>query len=226
MEGKIERKCNACKNAIEIDRSNVQGVVYYKKLYYHTVCFCELADKRSKLKSGKITAWKDALDHVEDLERAAKELITHQRVVEPRIKRDTDDLNDYLLKQYNVKAVPSTNFWRSVNELQNGFYKGRRCKKVPLETLLGAWKWGQRHLDEINKRNKRNHKGPKDDDERILYDFAILVSKIPNYLAYKAKQDAMQAKTKTITHINYDNMQRTENMQEGLDDISDLLDDF
>jgi hypothetical protein len=226
MEGKIERKCNACKNAIEIDRSNVQGVVYYKKLYYHTTCFCELAEKRATLKSGRVTDWKSALDNVEDLERAAKEIITHNRVHQSHIKRDTDDLNDYLLKQYNVEAVSSSNFWRSVNELQNGFYKGRRCKKVPIEILLEAWKWGQRKLDAIHKQNQMRHKGPTNGEARISYDFAVLVGKIPNYLAYKAKQEAAQAEIKTAIRINYDNMQRTEGGHEGLDDISDLLDEF
>lgn len=227
MERKLERKCNACKSIIEIDRSNVQGVVYYKKLYYHTVCFCQLAEKRSTLKSGKVTEWKNALDNVSELEREAKEIITHNRAVQPTIKRDTDDLNDYLLKQYNVKAISNARFWMAVNELQNGIYKGRRCKKVPVDTLLDAWKWGQRHLDEINKTNKRNHKGPEDDYARIPYDFAILVSKIPNYLAYKAKQEAEHAAVKiNAMHINYDNIQQVDIQTEGLDDISDLLDDF
>ena len=72
-----------------------------------------------------------------------------------------------------------------------------------------------------------NHKGPENDEQRIPYDLAILVRKIPNYLAYKAKQDALQAEVKMpAPRINYDNMQRTEIKHEGLDDISDLLDEF
>lgn len=224
MKKVIDRKCNACKQSIKIHRDNVEGVVHHKNFYYHTVCFCELAEHKAKLKSGKPAEWQSALEHIEDLEREAKELITRNSA---RPARRTDCLNDYLIAQYNVSAVPNSSFWMAVNELENGFYKGRRCKKVPVETLLEAWKWGQRKLDEINKKNKIHHRGPQDDSSRILYDFAILVTKIPNYLAYKAKQEAEQAAAKVNTsHINYNNIQKTSTQMEGLDDISDMLDDF
>ena len=74
-----------------------------------------------------------------------------------------------------------------------------------------------------------NNKGPKDDGARLLYDLSILVSKVPNYLAHKAKMEALQVEVKKETklnHINYDSMQRTEIKHEGLDDISALLDEF
>lgn len=224
MKITIERKCNACKNAIQIKRNNVQGVVYYKKFYYHTACFGEFAERKSKLKSGKPSEWKDALEHIEDFEKCAVELLS---INNAQPKRQTDDLNDYLLEQYNVSAVSNANFWRTVMELQKGIYKGKRCKKVSIDTLLEAWKWGQRKLNEVDKRNKMNHKGPENDLQRISYDLAILVNKIPDYLAYKAKQEAIKEDAKVqSTHINYNNMQRTEIKYEGLDDISALLDEF
>lgn len=224
MKINIQRKCKACKGAIDIDRNNVQGVVYYKSFYYHTNCFCELAERRSVLKNGKITEWKNALDHVEDFENEAKDILSAEPKVRPR--RDTDDLNDYLIGQYNVTAIPS-HFWIAVENLQKGFYRGKRCKKVSIDTLLAAWKWGQRKLDDVNKRNKMNHRGPKDDVQRISYDFAILVNKIPDYLAYKAKQEAAKEEVRTQSpRINYNNLQRTEVKQEGLGDISALLDEF
>lgn len=223
MKINIQRKCNACKGAIDINRNDVQGVVYYNKLYYHTNCFCELAERRSALKSGKPAEWKNALDHVKDFEQAAVDALSADS---PRAKKDTDDLNDYLIEKYNVTAIPS-HFWMAVENLQKGFYRGKRCKKVTIDTLLAAWKWGQRKLDDINKRNKMNHKGPKDDVQRISYDFAILVNKIPEYLADKAKQEAAKEEIRTqSTRINYNNLQRTEVKQEGLGDISALLDEF
>jgi hypothetical protein len=73
------------------------------------------------------------------------------------------------------------------------------------------------------------HKGPKNDEARLVYDLAILVNKVPNYLAHEAKIKALQEEAKKetkINHINYDSMQRTEIKHEGLDDISALLDEF
>ena len=223
MKINIQRKCNACKEAIEINRKNVQGVVYYKKLYYHTTCFCELAERKSYLKNGKPTEWKDALDHIEDFEKDAANAVG---VNGTKAKRNTDDLNDYLLEQYNVTALPG-NFWMAVTNLQKGIYRGKRCKKISIETLLEAWKWGQNELNKINRYNKASHKGPTDDNQRIAYDFAIVVRKLPNFLAHKAKQDALREEVNAKnTHINYDNIQRTETQCDGLDDISALLDEF
>lgn len=226
MKITIERKCNACKNAIQIKRNNVQGVVYYKKFYYHTTCFCEFAENKAKLKTGKPAEWQDALEHIDEFEKHASELLSINNV---KPKRETDDLNDYLLEHYNVSAISNSNFWRTVMELQKGIYKGKRCKKVPINILLEAWKWGQKKLNEVDKRNKMNHKGPENDLQRISYDLAILVNKIPDYLAYKAKQEAAEAerkiKCKETINIDYSKI-KTVNNTSGLDDISDLLDDI
>lgn len=221
MKKVVDRKCNACKQPITIQRDNVQGVVYYKELYYHTTCFCELAQRRSQLKRGKPVEWKDALDNVEEYERYAREILS----VRLPYKGAKDDLNDYVLSQYNVTAIPGR-FWQVVADLNKGIYKNKRCKKVSTEILLEAWKWGQKKLNEIDKYNRAHHKGPTDDQQRVVYDLAIIVGKIPNYLSYKAKNEAAKEEAKTITHINYDNMQRTDSRQDGLDDISDLLDEF
>lgn len=215
------RKCYLCKQAIPFNRRNITGIVFYKDHYYHTECFCNYAKKRIESGTSKSSEWKNALDSLAQLESKTKVILT-SRTAHRGAK---DDLNDYLLSQYNVIRIESR-FWQVIEDLGNGLYKGKRCKKVSVETILGAWKWGQHKLNEINKQNKMNHKGPENDTQRIPYDLAILVGKIPNYLAYKAKQDAMIEEVKTpMPRINYNNMQRTEIKQEGLDDISDLLND-
>lgn len=217
----ITRKCYACKQEIPVDKKNIVGIIFYKNNYYHMDCFCKLAEEKSTSSKGKPQEWKDALDNIEDLEKKTKVLLT-SRIAH---RGATDDLNDYLLSQYNVVEIGSR-FWQVISDLNNGLYKGKRCKKVSTDTILGAWKWGQHKLNEINKQNKMNHKGPENDDQRIPYDLAILVRKIPNYLAYKTKQDAQQAEIKTQTpRINYDNLYIAAVKPEGLDDISDLLDD-
>lgn len=231
METVMERKCTECKNKITISYDDIRDVIYYKRLYYHDSCFCASAEKKLNGKCRNKAEWQDALDTIEEIRQYTKMYIKSHWPKEKkddttRVKRETDDLNDYLLSHYQVTAVDNRNFWRSVRELANGRYKGKKCRKVSLDDLLGAWKWGQRKLDDISKYNKAHHRGPSDDNERIPYDFAILVKKMPNYLAYKAKQDALMEEAKIkITHVNYDSMIRTEVKHEGLDDISDLLDD-
>lgn len=216
------RKCTACKQPIEIQHDRIRGVVCYKKFYYHTACFCKLAEEKSRSTRGKPADWKNALDNISELEAETRNVLRqHWGDVEAK-----DDLNIYLLSQYNVTRVPDR-FWQVVAELSNGIYKQKRCKKVSTQTLLEAWRWGQRKLNEIDRYNKMHHKGPTDDSQRILYDLGVLVGKIPNFLAYKAKQEALQEEKKvTNTRINYNNMQRTEVKHEGLDDISALLDEF
>jgi hypothetical protein len=96
--------------------------------------------------------------------------------------------------------------------------------------LYETWKWGQNQLNKIDKQNKMNHKGPANDEVRILYDLAILVRKVPNYLSYKAKLEAQQAEAKRElekTRIDYDNVQKVKiENNNDLDDISGLLDDI
>lgn len=215
----MERKCAKCKGTIKIDHDSIIDIIFYKKLYYHKACFCELATERSQSKRGKPEDWKSALNNVFVLEADTAKML--------RGLCARDDLNIWLLDHYDISAVPSR-FWQVVADLECGKYKGKRCKPVTMETLFGAWKWGQRNLDNIARNNKMKHTGPQSDDVRIAYDLAVLVSKIPNYLAYEAKMSAVKEdeKQKTESHINYNNVQKAEVKHDGLDDISALLDEF
>ena len=218
------RKCNACKQPIEIDKSNIHDVVYYKKLYYHSGCFVELATKRSRSKSRLTAEWCSALEHVGDFEKDAKTVLTSRLVY----KGAKDDLNDYLLAQYKIVSAPDR-FWQVLADLNNGIYKRKRCKKTPTDVILETWKWLQKDLDDIARGNRLNHRGPTDDKQRVLYDFAIVVNRIPEFMTYKAKQEAAEAerqlsKNETV-NIDYSKIKAT-TMDKGLDDISDLLDDL
>lgn len=220
MSDIILRKCGGCSDTIEINRNNIVDVLYYKNKYYHSKCFCEIAEKRSKAKRSTALEWKSALDSLLDIEADTSKMLESAWT--------KDDLNEWLLNNYNVTAVPSR-FWQMIADLERGVYKGKRCKAISMKTIFGTWKWGQNKLNTINRINKMGHKGPKDDEARLLYDLAILVNKVPNYLAHKAKIESLQEEAKNetkINHINYDSMQRTEIKHEGLDDISDLLDEF
>ena len=213
------RKCQACPQPIEIDMSNINNVVFYKTGYYHKTCFCELAKQKANSKRGKPADWQYALDNVSELELDAK-----NRLQYPFVK---DSFNEYLLQNYNVVAVPDR-LWEVAGFLEKGKYKNKKCKPISIKILFEAWQWGQHKLNKINNNNKMSHKGPTNDEERILYDLAILVRKIPNYLAHKAKVDAVQAaaKTEAVSRINYNDVQKAEVKPEGLDDISAMLDEF
>ena len=222
MKSVVERKCNACKGVVKIDRENASDVIYFKKLYYHKQCFIEMAERKSKQKRGSKQQWIDALENLKELEDATKQMLVDQMLM----VRDTDELNNYLLQHYNVTTIDSR-FWQIVRDLGNGIYRNKRCKKVDLDTLYGAWVWGQHNLDKINKGNQQNNRGPKTDMERLFYDIAILVKKIPQYLEYKARHEAMMAEQKRNANhpkINYNNVQQVESKNHGLDDISNLLD--
>lgn len=214
-------KCGACTDPIVVDRDHTSNVVFYKTRYYHSKCFCAIATKRSQSKSKCASGWKEALDNILVLEADTK------KKLEYRIAHD--DLNAWLLNNYDIVEAPRR-FWEYVSDLSKGTYKGKKCRPVSTETLLEAWKWGQKKLDSIARNNKMNNTGPADDNARIIYDLTILIGKIPSYLAYKEKQKAAEIERKNSIkddiRVDYSKIKAASNNNSGLDDINDLLEDL
>lgn len=218
MPDVILRKCGGCSDTIEINRNNITDILYYKNKYYHSKCFCDIAEKRSKTKRSTATEWQAALDNLWELEADTKKMLESAWV--------KDDLNEHLLSNYDIAAVP-TRFWQIVADLGNGTYKGKRCKPVSMETLLGAWKWGQKKLDGIERNNKIKRTGPQSDESRIAYDLAVLVQKIPVFLRWKEKQKAAKQEMARITQDNDIDMSRIgQAKQTSRRDMSDISDDI
>lgn len=215
------RKCAACPKPIEIDKEHTSNIVYYKKKYYHSNCFYDLATKRSQAKIKSASEWKDALDNLWELEADTKKML------ESALTKD--ELNDWLLAHYDVAVVPSR-FWQIVADLERGIYKGKKCKSVPMETLLGAWEWGQKKLDSIAKNNKANRRGPQNDESRLVYDLAILIGHISDYTKYinkiKSAEIERENKRKEEIKVDYNKIKTSSNDNHGLDDINELLDDL
>ena len=215
------RKCAACPKPIEIDRNHTSDIIYYKKKYYHSNCFCDLATKRSQAKIKSALEWKEALDNLWDLEAETEKML--------KSSITKDELNDWLLSHYDIAVVPSR-FWQIVADLERGVYKGKKCKPISMEMLLGVWKWGQRKLDEISVRNKANNKGPKNDAERINYDLSIVVGHVADYIKYmnkiKSAEIERENKRKEEIKVDYNKIKTSSNDNHGLDDISELLDDL
>ena len=213
------RKCTKCKQEIYFDLDNISGIVRFNNLFYHSNCFVEYCKGRAA-KSGS-PVWQKYIDDMTPFENAAKEKINY--------KKNKDDFNVYLLKHYDVTEIP-TRFWNVVADLENGNYKQKKCNPVSIKTLFEAWRWGQVKLDSINRKNKINGTGPKNDEQRVAYDLAVLVGKIPLFLKAKAKRDAEEAERvaqeKNKVKIDYNHINNTQAKTEGLDDISNILNEF
>lgn len=215
----ITRKCAHCKGEIEIEKGNINNIVFFNKLYYHSNCFEAMAKKKAVTKRGKPQMWQDALDRLWELEVETKKMLESYIV--------KDELNSHLLENYNITMIPNR-FWQVVSELEMGKYKGKRCKPVDVKVLCGCWKWGQRKLNEINQYNKSNNKGPVDDNARLMYDLAVLIGKIPNYLNYKEKQNATKNEMKYsgIFNDDIDMSKIGQGKQIKRKDISDISNDI
>ena len=215
------RKCGACPKPIEIDKEHTSNIVYYKNKYYHSSCFCDIATKRSQSKIKSASEWKEALDNLWEIEAETEKMLKSSIA--------KDELNEWLLSHYDIAVVPAR-FWQIVADLKRGVYKGKRCRPISMEMLLGVWKWGQRKLDEIARSNKMRCKGPTNDADRINYDLSILINHISDYEKYLARSRAEETNKQTqkeTTKINYNSVSnRSETKYEGLDDISDMLDEF
>lgn len=217
----ILRKCGACPDPIEIDRNHTSNVVFYKKKYYHSKCFYDLATKRSQAKIKSASEWKDALDNLWELEADTKKMLESALV--------KNELNEWLLTNYDIVVVPSR-FWQVVADLERGVYKGKKCRPISMEILLGTWKWGQKKLDSIARNNKANHKGPQNDEARLAYDLAILIGHISDYTKYinkiKSAEIERENKRKEEIKVDYNKIKTSSNDNHGLDDINELLDDL
>lgn len=217
------RKCNHCKGAITIERGKLDNIVRFQEgkqfYYYHSKCFVEKATEKASATKGKPQVWKEALNNIEKLEANAKDTLEHLF--------DKDDLNDWLLTHYNLASIP-TSFWQRIEDIENGKYQGKKCKPVSAKTIFKTWEWGQDELDKINVANKTKNVGPKSDDVRIIYDLAIIVGKVPAFLAYKANK-TVAVSCESNNNTNYQDVDMSkigQKRKETKEDISDLFNDF
>lgn len=221
MPEAIKKTCKHCGEEVLIERNNANGILYFSfnQKYYHKDCFVELAKRRAANKRSS-PLWQEALDDLSVLERAATEMANYWFA--------QDELNEWVLTHYDVIEIPNW-FWNTVGYLRNGKYHNKKCKPVPTDLLVSAWKWAQKNLDSINRRNKKNKKGPKTDAERLNYDLAIVLQHIPDYKKAQAKRELEEAERKAMEKetikIDYNKVQ-AKKADTGLGDISDLLDDL
>ena len=215
------RKCGACPKPIEIDKEHTSNIVYYKNKYYHSSCFCDIATKRSQSKIKSASEWKEALDNLWELEAETEKMLKSSIA--------KDELNEWLLSHYDITVVPAR-LWQIVADLERGVYKGKRCRPVSMEMLLGVWKWGQRKLDEIAANNRASRNGPSNGDDRIRYDLAILLSHINDYIKYtqrnKEEVADIAAKVQNTKKFDYEKIYEQAQKKTEMDDILNLMNDI
>lgn len=221
----IERKCATCKGVIKIDRNNIEGVVIYNKGYHHKQCLIDHATQSLQKPRSNKTKWTQVLENIDEYEKHAQEVIGRGR--------PTDQLNDWLLEHYDITATPPQRFWSSVEELEKGIHKNKRCKPIDVKDLTEAWKWAQHNLDKMAVRNQSMNK-KMDGLLRIYYDFEVVINKYPVFLKWKDKQKAAAAAAAVQeaqrSKINYSNLEK-QNLESQkdpnyIDDISDFLDEL
>ena len=221
MSDIITRKCAYCKDNIEFKKGDINNIIFFKKLYYHSGCFEIMAQKKADSTRGKPQIWQDALDRLWELEAETKEMLGKYII--------KDEFNKWLLGHYDIVSVPSY-FWQLIADLENGKYKNKKCKPISIITLYSMWQWGQNNLDKIAIKNQSKHKGPKNDNDRIRYDFAILISHASDFKKHQNKIKAMEAERKIANkeniNIDYNKIKTVNKNNEGLDDINNLLDEL
>lgn len=218
MADVLVRKCAKCKDEIIIHKNSISNVIQFQNKYYHYDCFENLASEKAASKRGKPQMWQEALDNIWVIEDETKKML------EQFIAKD--DLNTWLLSNYDIVTVPSY-FWQLVADLEHGIYKRKKCKPIKTFDLYECWKWGQRGLNKINVNNKMHHKGPGNDTDRLRYDLAILITKYPLFLQHKAKASATilaESLERNQPKIDYGVLEKN-NKNDDENDILDLIDE-
>lgn len=217
----VVRKCDICDGVLEINVHDIRDVALRSGKYYHTSCLLEYAKNKVEVKRGRWQTWQDVVDNIAEYENNAKNTLKNSFY--------RDELNKYLISMYNVITPPSRLF-QVVADLNNGTYKRKQCNPINTCDLLDAWKWGQHNLDKINKTNKMKGIGPKTEDERILYDLAVIIGKIPVFLEKREQQRAAEINRQRdlaeAVKIDYNKVVSNKVQNNSLQDISSLVDDI
>lgn len=214
------RKCGTCGKDIIVSRQNLDNIAFYQGYHHHVGCLVSKAEKG--IESGKRVAnWEKLLNKIPELQAESKRRLEYTII--------QDEFNDYLLMHYDVTAV-SNRFWNIVSDLGLGSYKHKKCNPIDMETIMGTWKWGQKHLDKIAANNKAKHKGPSNDEQRLNYDLAIVVQHVGDYKKHitSTKEEAamVEERIEKQSKINYENLYKQSTSQAHSNSILDLMNEI
>ncbi len=216
----IKRKCSCCGENFYINNENIEEAIYYDKKTYHSRCFINICNKRSKMKREDISQkWTWVLNNLEHIREESFKHLSLAIIKEC--------VFDFIKNAYDVTIIPST-VWQKLGSIYNGTFKGMSFG-IPPEHLLDMWKRKINMLNGIADRNST--KGvTMNVDQRINYDLSILVNKYDSYLKWLEKQKILEAekeieKNENIVSksIGYVAQKINDN---NSDDISGLVDDI
>lgn len=217
----IQRKCGCCKKNIYINNENIDDAIYYDKKTYHSKCFINICNKRSKMKNQNISQkWMCILNDLDNIKQKSYEHLSLAVMKE--------NIFDFIKDAYNVTIIPTT-VWRKLDAIYSGTYKGM-TNGIPPEHLLDMWKRKINMLNGIANSNSTNGK-VMDSSQRINYDLSILINKYDSYLKWLEKQKIFEAekevsRTENIISKNVRHINQNEDTYDFFDDISSLVDDI
>lgn len=214
----MQRKCDFCKEMIELNRENSEGVLFYNKKYYHEACFIAFCNKKIKAqeKSKKESRfdWEGALKKIPKLQKAAQE-----RMIQLLEK---DDIYHFILDNYGISKINNKQ-WEKLDHIYNGTYDGLSYAIGPVE-LLEEWKYYMPEL--MQRRANKQMTGV----QAFPYDLAILLSRNAEYRAMleRRKLEEQARETHKATNVNIDEvamelMQRNANRQSTSNRRADLF---
>ena len=216
----IRRKCGCCGEDFYISNDNIDDAIYYDKKTYHSSCFINICNKRSKMKREDISQkWNWVLNNMESIKNESFQHLS--------LAITKENIFDFIKDAYDITIIPTT-VWQKLGNIYNGTFKGMSAG-IPPEHLLDMWK---RKMDMLNGiANRNSTKNIKMNiDQRINYDLSILINKYDSYLKWLEKQKILAAekeieKNENIVGKSVGYISQKENGNSS-DDISGLVDDI
>lgn len=216
----IRRKCGCCGEDFYISNDNIDDAIYYDKKTYHSSCFINICNKRSKMKREDIfQKWNWVLNNMESIKNESFQHLS--------LAITKENIFDFIKDAYGITIIPTT-VWQKLGNIYNGTFKGMSVG-IPPEHLLDMWK---RKMDMLNGiANRNSTKNIKMNiNQRINYDLSILINKYDSYLKWLEKQKILAAekeieKNENIVGQSVGYISQKEHSNNS-DDISGLVDDI
>lgn len=217
-----ERVCQECKEKIHLTRGSYENILFFDNNYYHKSCFIPMCERKAKNKRSS-PKWKEALDHIDELELKAKENIDYAF--------EKDDVYRFILSFYDTEVVGSRVFDK-LDAIYSGELEGLYTP-IPPSDLYDMWVRKKDYL--IKLRSKNTVKGKKfSTEQKIMYDLSVLVNKYDSYRKWKEQQKILEQQTETNTqilqdmnlHSSFYNPNKNNKNNNDEDDIDSLLDEI
>lgn len=167
----MERKCAGCTGIVQIDKSNSNRAIRYKKRTYHFDCFVKLCDEKIANKR-TASSWADVKAHIDDL--------VEETTKDQQYEIAKDELAQWVAEKYGLSCISSRMFMK-FNEIYSGTFHGLAYPILPTE-LLDEWKYFWDELCGI-----RRYKALTG-EQSVNYDIAILLSKNAEYRKRKQSE--------------------------------------